>query len=283
RKFLSQYRRSENSILFYELTPGFDDGIYSINSLGFRDHEYTVEKDPGTFRIVVLGDSIIWGHGLPLEQTFARQLNEVLNVATRRKIEVLNFGVSGYSTQQEVELFRVKVSRFQPDLVIVGYCLNDYGESSAEKKVFLRMYDSILTRSYLYVHLQRIIRGWAYNTFGVYHEESAAQFDLRKQFRLLESYSGNAKRVVVIFPILHSFNNYLYTVEHKRVLSALEGQNYEVIDLLDHYKEYDADSLVLNATDRTHPNALGTRVAAKATMKLLLDRNLLPVLDVSTD
>ena len=283
QKFLSQYRKSENPVLFYELRPGFSSEKYSINSMGFRDHEYSVEKDPDTFRIVVLGDSIIWGHGLSLEHTFAKQLNNLLNGVVKQKIEVLNFGVSGYSTQQEVELYRIKASRFEPDLVIVGYCLNDYGESSAERKVFLRMYDSIFTKSYLYVHLQRVSRGWAYNTFGVYREESTAQFDLRKQFRLLESYCGSTRRVVVVFPILHSFDNYLFAVEHKRVLDAIDGLNFETIDLLDYYSAYDADSLVLNATDRTHPNAMGNRIAAEATMKLLLDRNLLPNSDRVTD
>ncbi len=95
-----------------------------------------MKKEPGVFRIAMLGDSILWGHGLELKDTFAKQLETLLNESSEKKIEVLNFGVSGYSTQQEVELYRVKASLHDPDLVIVGYCLNDFEESSVEGRAF---------------------------------------------------------------------------------------------------------------------------------------------------
>ena len=277
QKFLSQYRESNNSILFYEPRPGFSDEMYSVNSRGFRDHEYSIDKPSDTYRIVVLGDSIIWGHGLLLEDTFAKQLERMLNEVANRKIEVLNFGVSGYSTQQEVELYRVKASQYQPDLVIVGYCLNDYRESSWEKANLLRMYDTVFNKSYLYIHLRRFVRGWAYTTFGLYHEDSTVQFDLREQFRLLETLCGetDTQHAVVVFPALVNFNDYPFAVEHKRIVDALNGLSYEVLDLLDHFKPHDAETFLLNSDDRTHPNAQGTQIAADATMNLLLEKNLI--------
>ena len=276
REFVARFRLSDNPILFYEPMPGAKSGQYEINSDGFRDREYAVEKPAGVFRIVVLGDSIIWGHGLALDDSFAKQLEQQLNAAFDRPFEVLNFGVSGYSTQQEVELFKVKASHFEPDLVIVGYCLNDYLESSAEGAAFRRQYYDIFSKSYVYDHLRRSVFGLSHNGFGVGFQDVQAQQDLHEQFALLQAYSGGKRNVVVIFPMLVDLEDYLFAFEHLRAKQALEGLNYEVLDLLDEFRAYDPDSLVLTSKDRTHPNAFGAAIAARATLDLLVAKELIP-------
>ncbi len=276
-EYISRFRRSQNPILFYEPNPGVKSEIYSINSAGFRDREYSKQKDPSVFRIVMLGDSIVWGHGLELQDTFAKQLESLLNEVSDRKFEVLNFGVSGYSTQQEVELFRVKAKEYDPDLVIVGYCLNDFEESSVEGEAFKRLYFDIFSKSYLYDHLKQVIAGVSYNQFGYMADAPTAQFDLREQFRLLESYSGGKQNLVVIFPVLENFENYLYSLDHRRISDAIDGLNYVTLDLLDTYRRCDAESLILEPFDRTHPNAFGTLLAAQATLEILAEKQLVPI------
>lgn len=276
-EYLSRFRRSQNPILFYEPNPGVKSGVYSINSAGFRDRDYAKAKDPSVFRIVMLGDSIVWGHGLELQDTFAKQLESLLNEVSDQKFEVLNFGVSGYSTQQEVELFRVKAKEYDPDLVIVGYCLNDFEESSVEGEAFKRLYYDIFSKSYLYDHLKRVIAGVSYNQFGYMADAPPAQFDLREQFRLLGTYSGGRKNLVVIFPTLENFGNYLYAIGHRRIKDAIEGLNYEILDLLDVYRLCDAESLILEPLDRTHPNAFGILLAAQATLEVLAEKQLVPI------
>ena len=112
---------SENPKLLYELKPGCGE----VNSVGIRDgREYAIEKDK--FRIEIIGDSIAYARGIPPPQTFARQLERQINAdPTLAPVEVLNLGVEGYSTVQEVETLRTKGLRYQPDLVIVQYFLND--------------------------------------------------------------------------------------------------------------------------------------------------------------
>lgn len=276
-ELISRFRRSENPILFYEPNPGAKSEIYSINSAGFRDREFSKKKDPAVFRIVMLGDSIVWGHGLALQDTFAKQLESLLNEVSDQKFEVLNFGVSGYSTQQEVELFRVKANEYDPDLVIVGYCLNDFEESSVEGEAFKRLYFDIFSKSYLYDHLKRVIAGVSYNQFGYMADAPPAQFDLREQFRLLESYSNGRKNLVVIFPALENFGNYLRSLDHRRIKDAIDGLNYETLDLLDTYRLCDAESLIIEPFDRTHPNSFGTRLAAQATLEMLAEKQLVPI------
>lgn len=277
RFYTSMYRRSDNPILFYELRPGATRELYSINSQGFRDHECSEQKPAGTFRIVVLGDSIAWGHMLPLDQTFAKQLEARLNAKFDHKFEVLNFGVSGYSTQQEVELYRVRASRFHPDLVIVCYCLNDFGESSVESTALKRAYYDIFSKSYVYDHLRRLVVGVAHDQFGRAENASPAQFNLRQQFARLDKYCAE-KGLVIIFPNLSDFENYFLKYEHERVGRAIENLNFELLDLLDYYRRYDADQLVLRPSDRTHPNELGNRIAAEAAMQLLIEKKMIPVI-----
>lgn len=113
----------------YELTPGASGRAWgadiTINSRGFRGPEPVPGRFPGT-RIIVLGDSITFGNFLPIESTFASQLQQLLRVEAQN-VEVLNFGVGGYDTLQEVALLEFRGRQYHPDMIVVGYCLNDIG------------------------------------------------------------------------------------------------------------------------------------------------------------
>ncbi|HXX74390.1 MAG TPA: hypothetical protein VEI50_04625 [Nitrospiraceae bacterium] len=104
-------------------------GWVEINKLGYRDHERTLEKHPGTFRIAVFGDSMTEAFQVNLDQTFTHLLEESLGKSGHR-VEVLNFGVSGYSPIQELLLFKQEGPRYHPDLVILAVFLdNDIRDS----------------------------------------------------------------------------------------------------------------------------------------------------------
>jgi lysophospholipase L1-like esterase len=96
-----------------------------INDLGMRDAPRKVDREPNTFRIAVLGDSFTEAMQVPRESTFPAVLERTLAESGSfrgRKIEVLNFGVSGYGTAQELLTLRYSVSRFHPDLVLLAFC-----------------------------------------------------------------------------------------------------------------------------------------------------------------
>jgi len=102
------YQLSKNPLLRYELAPESMDGRTNINRHGMRDREYAVKKPPGTFRIAVIGDSIAYGLGVAEDSTFSTQLERLLEKYYQRagdpKVEVLNFGVTGYSFAQVMEI-----------------------------------------------------------------------------------------------------------------------------------------------------------------------------------
>src|SRR5205814_8613879 len=90
-----------------------------INSQGLRDYEYTRRKKPGTFRIVGVGDSSLFGWGVPIEDSGLKVLERRLNEKSRaRKFEVVNFAVPGYNTAMESETFVQRFLEYAPDPVL---------------------------------------------------------------------------------------------------------------------------------------------------------------------
>lgn len=101
---------------------------YFINSLGFRDYEFTPEKPAGVLRVAAVGDSITFGTGVELEQTFAKVLERRLNARPElsgRKVEVLNLGVGAASAGQNLLRIRRDALAFDADLVLYAYYAND--------------------------------------------------------------------------------------------------------------------------------------------------------------
>jgi len=107
-----------------------DDGSTTINSLGFRGPEFAVPKPPGRFRVAFIGDSLTLGWGVADNETFAARLEVLLRERfPNRDLDVVNLGVGGYDTRQEVTLLARNVSRLAPDLVLVGFYSNDVPEA----------------------------------------------------------------------------------------------------------------------------------------------------------
>ena len=122
------FTRDRDSRLRYRLTPGFEmelrDSLYRINSLGFRGREQTFWGHPETRRVVLLGDSYAFGLGVDQSQTLAAQLESRLQ-ASCRSVAVLNLGVPGYHTGQELALAERVGFDLDPDLMVLLFYAND--------------------------------------------------------------------------------------------------------------------------------------------------------------
>jgi lysophospholipase L1-like esterase len=103
--------------------------IIKINAKGFRDREYKVAKESSVYRIIMLGDSQIFGLGVDLKESYPKVLETILNENNDRGIisqyEVVNAGVDGYGTEQEYMYLKELGAIYKPDLVIVGLTVND--------------------------------------------------------------------------------------------------------------------------------------------------------------
>jgi hypothetical protein len=105
-----------------------------INRDGLRDREHRKSKPPGVFRIAVLGDSYAEALQIPMEQSFWWILGDDLSLDASvggRKYEVINFGVGGYGTAQELQALRHRVWEYAPDMVLLAVCTgNDIRNNS---------------------------------------------------------------------------------------------------------------------------------------------------------
>lgn len=108
----------------------------TTNSRGLRDREYAVPKPVNTFRIAVLGDSYAEALQVDASETFWSVLERELAKRPRFDgitVEVINFGVSGYGTAQELQMFRSRVWRYEPDIVLLAFVTgNDIRNNSRE-------------------------------------------------------------------------------------------------------------------------------------------------------
>lgn len=95
----------------------------TINSAGLRDHEHGTAREPGIFRVAVLGDSYAEALQVPLEKTFWAEMERSLASCAAlggRRVEAINFGVSGYGTAQELLMLRHRVWSYAPDAVLLA-------------------------------------------------------------------------------------------------------------------------------------------------------------------
>ncbi len=296
-----RYRISPNPRIGYEPIPGYEyqgDDLANFdfrgraNSLGFRDREHPRAKPPGTYRILVLGDSIAAGHRIErTADVFPAQLEAELR---RRGLpaEVLNFAVSGYNTEQEVETLRDKGLAFAPDLVLVAYCLND-----RQKEVVGDVVRTLLEEQrqggkvaasgpswLLASHLYRLLRFGLSGLTGGGQEagdtelapgsaDTAGAPDSAEDLvaPAFDRLAGLAREhrfrvLVTVFPRLRQLSDYgRWEPEHRTVAGLSERHGFAHLDLLAAYRgpcwTGDLDDLAL---DRWHPTALGHRCAAEA-------------------
>jgi hypothetical protein len=99
---------------------------FRTNSHGLRDQEITLEKAPGSYRILAVGDSNVFGFGVPFEKSFSEVLESKLN-ADRSGMhwDVINAGLPGYSIYQSLVYAKREGIRFDPDLIILETNFND--------------------------------------------------------------------------------------------------------------------------------------------------------------
>jgi hypothetical protein len=100
-----------------------------VNGDGLRDREHPKEKPANTIRIALLGDSYAEALQVPMEDAFwevmRRKLDQCPDFTQERQVEVINFGVSGYGTAQELITLREKVWSYSPDVVMLAVTTNN--------------------------------------------------------------------------------------------------------------------------------------------------------------
>jgi lysophospholipase L1-like esterase len=107
-----------------------------LNALGFHDRDYPVERPtPGTYRVLVLGDSYVAAWEVPVADTFHKLLEARLlaeDPLRRASYEVIAFGQGRTAQETEIEWLRKYGTLYHPDMVLLlFFCGNDFMENDA--------------------------------------------------------------------------------------------------------------------------------------------------------
>ncbi len=110
-----------------------------LNSAGFRGADFSTNKDANTIRIITLGDSWTLGHNVNLDDSYPKRLAQLLRQEIPGKnLEVLNLGMFAYSSHEGLKLLQREALNFQPDIVLIGFAMNDSAISGwHDKDVFV--------------------------------------------------------------------------------------------------------------------------------------------------
>jgi hypothetical protein len=121
KALLRDYR--EPCAAFYWM-PQPDDEFHVLvkfNNYGLHGPDAALDKPPGVYRVLVVGDSFPQGMQVEMEQSFPYRLQGLLNKQAGQKIEVINLSVDAYGTDRELLLYALLGARFKPDLVLLSF------------------------------------------------------------------------------------------------------------------------------------------------------------------
>ncbi|MGJ3260554.1 MAG: SGNH/GDSL hydrolase family protein [Rhodospirillales bacterium] len=125
-----------------------------VNAEGWRDRDREAEKPPGTFRVLVLGDSMTFGYIVSKRKTFTWLLEDELK-KHHENVEVINISYSGWGTDQAFEALKLDGARYKPDLVVYHFVSNDPqdniwhrddGKFGARKPFYYEAVDGVAVR-----------------------------------------------------------------------------------------------------------------------------------------
>ena len=137
-----------------------------INSHGWRDREWSIKPADDTQRVAVIGDSFVEAFQVEEEKTFLSIAEKELR-RKGRKVELMNFGRSGFTQTEELVVLRRQVARFSPDVVMLFYLpLNDIGDVSPETA-------SNTLRPFFGASGERLVLDTSYTDSKVYKLKSA--------------------------------------------------------------------------------------------------------------
>ncbi|MCB9477620.1 MAG: hypothetical protein H6684_06305 [Deltaproteobacteria bacterium] len=288
---------------FFEYTPLYmSSERMQVSAINLRSGPATFEKPEGTFRILVLGGSNVWGDGLESnDETFSAQMEKILNERyDHPRFEVLNGGVKGYIGFQIMLLYTLYAYRFDPDLVILYMNRNDFTtqrgvgrlRSFLEKEERLpisRETQLLLRKSRAYNLMSRQVAQWRESSWLLGRMEDKLLVDVnppedvQENMRtIVEKAKSQGAKVAIVseFTAEEEQETRFFQVR-KRTRELADEQHVPYFDawtyMRSNYETWD----VAFRHDPVHTTAYGHSELAKRLVKFLDDEKLLPALEKS--
>jgi lysophospholipase L1-like esterase len=253
---------------------------YVFNRWGLRDHDFALEKQPGEYRIVAIGDSFTFGVGAQLDDCWTEVLERTLKAQRGGPVEVINAGfASGHHPGMYEPWIAKDGVRLQPDVLIVGFCLNDmhpgvemYTYELPDPPPVLGGH-SVLA-SYLALQLQvwkhpgKRVRDFTDRVLNEPAQWESVQAALRRSKAVLDEHG--IRFLVVPFPMLSGLQekDYPYARLMQMVRDFCASAHIECVDLLPDFLGKQDETLWAHPTDQ-HPNDKGHALIAAGIARYL--------------
>jgi lysophospholipase L1-like esterase len=288
---IGNIRHVDDPILNWRFVPNstVQDGnvVSYYNRAGFRDTEHAVEKPAHITRVIIVGDSVTEGSGLRQEELFASYLQALLG----SRYEIINLGMSGLNTLQEIHILDMEGMKYAPDIVVVNFILNDcdfFSEFHAAERFHKKKDEKIGLPGDITIdpHLKRWLKSLALVYFvkgrmeylqGVItgkeeknyylslwdnpecHKRILAGFE---SLQILQRQHGFGVHVL-LWPLLINYEHYEFSFIHEWVTQMAEEKGFKVLDLLPAYSSKWYRDLQVTAEDNVHLYGEGHRLSAR--------------------
>jgi len=252
---------------------------YVFNRHGLRDHDFELLPAPDEYRVVAAGDSFTFGAGVPLDLCWPEVLERNLREHLGRPVEVINAGFASGNHPGDYEPWLIGNGvRLQPDVVVVGLCLNDLHKDVSLFGFRPRRLppQPLAGRSHLLNAWQESRLppdgpaepiDWTVLVAAEPEQWEANRAALRRTHEALEA--RGIRLVVAILPMLSGLRGeYPYEGLHHMVAEACASDGLECVDLLPRFLGLVDEDLWVHPTDQ-HPNDVGHRIIAEGVEEYL--------------
>lgn len=293
KRFLALVLSLTVSVAFVEFAmrlmkppPAYKDTSVDNRFTGYRlpDNWKAPRESPDVVRVLVLGDSFTWGDGVHEEDAYPHRMQFRLNLYyPDRPHEVLNAGRNGLNTVDERELLdSLDLLASEPDLVLLGFTLNDPEPSRRQLALELRKHTHRrelvgVAELYLYKHsrLFRLVYDRLENTRQrrAFDDYVASLFDVESEHwqacvEALTSFRDHlgglgVPFLVAVLPAFDApFGDYPYWRQHEQIMATLAELGIPAVDLRPLYDGVEVRRLAVTPFTDAHPNELAHRIAA---------------------
>ena len=269
-------RQSANPAIGHEHRPGSRAHLMgvdvAISSQGLRDREFPLTPPPGRTRIMMLGDSLTFGWGVPGDKTWSKRLEQMLRQAGY-DAEVINTGVGNYNTEMEAAWFLERGVQFKPHYVVLNYFINDAEPTPRYGSNLLAEH----SRAYVYFasRIDAAVRqagvgertDWQSYYAGLYNEENLRR--VNAAFARLAEYcrAHGIPLIVANYPELRNPRAYPFPQVNQAVEKLARDNHLGYVDMLPAVREMDPPSLWVTRPD-PHPSVAAHEAFARELYRL---------------
>jgi lysophospholipase L1-like esterase len=256
---------------------------YEHSFKGIRDRDYPEFPPKDVLRIVCVGDSFVFGEGVPVEKTLVRQLEGLAG----KSVEIINGGQMGFDTLQELDILTTIAREGHCSRGIIVFIPNDIAAApklAGRQKyindlvqirdVYLQKYNqqnwhSGHLKSFQFINspiamnkIKQETIQWYLDLYDPRHNQNNLQI-FKEAIQFIPQIP-DCQNVLILYPLLEGFETgYPLQAIHDQVKSIAEHAGIPVLDLMDAFRGQKTADLWVHPTDH-HPNGTAHQIAASA-------------------